>query len=164
MATEEGIVTAVEPHTAWVKTTQSSACKHCSAKASCHTENKEMHVEAINLAGAESGDRVVISLETASLMKATFLLYVFPILCMIAGAIIGQILAPTSDSGGSLFSALFAFAFLAAAVFFVKVQGNCLARKSAYQPKIVRVIGHVPPEPEEQPVPAKGARKNNSTF
>ena len=155
MATEEGIVTAVKPHTAWVKTTRSSACKHCSAKASCHTENEEMHVEAINLAGAASGDRVVISFETASLMKATFLLYVFPVLCMIAGAVIVQVLAPPSDRGGSLSSALSAFAFLAAAILFIKVRGNRMAAKSAYQPKIVRVIRRQPVPPGENPLTAK---------
>lgn len=140
MATEEGIVTDVRARTAWVKTTQNSACKHCSAKDSCETQGKEMRVEAINLANADSGDRVVISFETSSLLKATFLLYVFPILCMIAGAIIGQNLAPRFHADGSVFSALVGFAFLFAAVAFVKIRGNKMARKAAYQPKIVRVI------------------------
>lgn len=140
MATEEGIVTDVHARTAWVKTTQSSACKHCSAKDSCETQGREMRVEAINLANAGSGDRVVISFETSSLLKATFLLYVFPILCMIAGAVIGQNLAPRFHTDGSVLSALFGFAFLFAAVAFVKITGNKMARKAAYQPKIVRII------------------------
>ena len=156
MATEEGIVTAVRTRTAWVKTTQNSACKHCSAKDSCQSqEGREMRVEAINLANARSGDRVVISFETSSLLKATFLLYVFPILWMIAGAVIGQNLAPRLQMDGSVLSALFAFGFLFAAVAFVKVTGNKLARKSAYQPKIVRVIREEPP-----PVPAPADTEN----
>jgi sigma-E factor negative regulatory protein RseC len=140
MATEEGIVTDVGTRMAWVKTTQSSACKHCTAKDSCQTQGKEMRVEAINLANARSGDRVVISFETSSLLKATFLLYVFPILWMIGGAVIGQNLAPRFQMDDSVLSALFAFGFLFAAVAFVKITGNKMARKSTYQPKIVRVI------------------------
>jgi len=140
MATEEGIVTAVHTRTAWVKTSRNSACRHCSGRDSCQTQGKEMRVEAINLADAGSGDRVLISFETSSLLKATFLLYVFPILCMIAGAVIGQNIAPRFHADGSVCSALFAFTFLFAAVVFVKLKGNKMARKSAYQPKIVRVI------------------------
>ncbi len=149
MATEEGVVTAVRARTAWVKTTQNSACKHCSAKDSCQSQGKEMRVEAINLANARSGDRVVIRFETSSLLKATFLLYVFPILWMIVGAVIGQNLAPRFQMNPSVLSALLAFGFLFTAVAFVKVRGNRMARKSAYQPKIVRVIrqetGAAPP-------------------
>ena len=89
MATEEGIVTKIESTaTAWVKTTKSGACKSCSARSSCHSMggSNEMEVEAINQAGAQVGQKVVLSFATSPLLKATFLLYVFPIIAMIVGA------------------------------------------------------------------------------
>lgn len=52
-----------------------------------------MTAEVINEIGAKIGDRIMLAVETASLLKATFLLYVFPILCMLAGSVLGAVLA-----------------------------------------------------------------------
>jgi sigma-E factor negative regulatory protein RseC len=144
MATEEGIVTKIDSTaTAWVKTTKSGACKSCSARSSCHSlgGGKEMEVEAINHAGARIGQKVVLSFDTSPLLKATFLLYVFPILTMIAGAFVGQQLAPNFNVDASFLSAIFAFLFFGLTIFFVRSKGNKLAKKDEYRPKIIRVIG-----------------------
>lgn len=140
MATEEGIVIELESTTAWVKTTKSSACKGCASRDSCHAAGNEMKVEAINVAGAQVGDRVVLSFKTSSLLKATFLLYVFPILFMIFGAIIGQKIAPLFDMNASAFSAITAFLFFFISVLFIKSKANKLAKKNEYRPKIVRIL------------------------
>ena len=91
MATEEGIVIKIDSSTAWVKTTKTHACKACGARASCNVMGggKEMEVEAINYAGAKVGEKVVLFFETSPLLKATFMLYVLPVLFLIAGAFIG---------------------------------------------------------------------------
>lgn len=142
MATERGIVTKIDSTTAWVKTTRTSACRTCSAKSSCSTgeSGKEMEVEAINEAGAQIGDRIIISIETASLLKASFLLYVFPILLMIAGAVIGQKTGPVFDIDPSLFSAIVGFLFFFISFWFVKSRGNSMAQKNEYKPKIIRIL------------------------
>jgi hypothetical protein len=62
-----------------------------------------MEVEAINTARARVGDRIVLNIQTGSLLKATFLLYVFPILAMIAGAVLGQTVAGMRGSDPSGF-------------------------------------------------------------
>jgi len=83
LATEEGIVIRMEGGTAWVKTRRGSACESCSARHSCASpegDGQEMEVEAINLAGAAIGDQVVVSIESAALLKTSFLLYVFLII------------------------------------------------------------------------------------
>ena len=76
MATEKGIVLRTDSEAAWVKTVRSSACEGCTAKGSCHSMGggNEMEVKALNTAGARAGDRIVLSFETASLLKATFLI------------------------------------------------------------------------------------------
>ena len=99
-----------------------------------------MEVEAINEAGAQIGDRIVLSIETASLLKASFLLYVFPILLMIAGAFIGQKTAPMFDIDPSLFSAVIGFLFFFISFWFVKSRGNTMAKKNEYKPKIIRIL------------------------
>ena len=147
MATEEGVVFkmgAPGAGTAWVKTTSSSACESCSSKHACHAEGggKEMEVEAINTADARVGDRIVLNIKTASLVKATFLLYVFPILAMIAGAALGQVVASMRGVDPSGLSALTGFLFFGLAFIVIRITGRRLANKSGYQPEIIKIRGH----------------------
>lgn len=144
MATEKGIVTKIESTTtAWVKTTKTDACKACAARNSCHSMggSNEMEVEAINHAGAQVGQKVVLSFDTSPLLKATFLLYVFPIIAMIIGAFVGQQLAPNFNFDASFLSAIFGFLFFGLTILFVRSKGNKLAQRDEYRPKIIRVIG-----------------------
>ena len=149
MATEEGIVFkmgASGAGTAWVKTTRSSACESCSSRNACHADGggKEMEVEAINTANARVGDHVVLNINTTSLLKATFLLYVFPILAMIADALIGQTVAEMRGSDPSVLSALFGFLFFGLAFFAIRIIGKLLAKDASYKPEIIKIRGHHP--------------------
>jgi sigma-E factor negative regulatory protein RseC len=103
--------------------------------------SNEMEVEAINHAGAQVGQKVVLSFDTSPLLKATFLLYVFPIIAMIIGAFVGQQLAPNFNVDASFLSAIFGFLFFGLTMLFVRSKGNKLAKKDEYRPKIIRVIG-----------------------
>lgn len=142
MATEHGVVTKTESTSAWVKTVKSGACKDCSARGSCHSlsSSDEMEVKAINAAGAKVGDRIVLSFGTSSLFKATFLLYVFPILLLILGAVIGQQIAPSFGMNPSALSAIIGFSFFFAAVPVIKIMANRMAKKNEYKPKIIKIL------------------------
>ena len=142
MATEQGVVLRTDSETAWVKTVRSSACEGCTARESCHTtgSGRDMEVKAINLAGAGAGDRIVLTFVTASLLKATFLIYVIPIILMLAGALLGQVLAPHIEFNPSALSVLLGFAFFFTALFIIKARANKMAQKNAYQPKITKIL------------------------
>ena len=142
MATEHGIVIRTDSKGAWVKTTKSGSCEGCTARGSCHSlsERGDMEVKAINEAGAKVGDRIVLSFETSSLLKATFLLYVFPIILLLIGAVLGHQMAPYFDFDPSGFSAITGFSFFFAAVLAIKYKANRLARKNEYRPKIIKVL------------------------
>ena len=143
MATEQGVVIKIDSNAAWVKTVKSSACKGCSARGSCHSlgsSSNETEVKALNEVGAKEGDRIILSFETSSLLKVTFLLYVFPILLLIAGAAIGMELAPYFDFNSSALSAIMGFSFFFAAMILIKTTGNKLAKKKEYQPKIIKIL------------------------
>ena len=142
MATEQGIVIKTDSSAAWVKTIKTGDCAGCSARGSCHSlgNNDEMEVKAINEAGAKAGDRIVLLFETSSLLKATFLLYVFPILLLIIGAAIGQELAPHIDFDPSGLSALTGFSFFIVAVLIIKARANKMALKKEYRPKIIKIL------------------------
>jgi sigma-E factor negative regulatory protein RseC len=145
MATEEGIVIKIDSSTAWVKTTKTHACEGCAARASCNVMGggKEMEVEAINHAGAKVGETVVLSFETSSLLKATFMLYVLPILFLMAGAFIGHKMAPFFNFDASLMSVITGFLFFGLIVMFVRSKGNKMAKKDEYRPKVIKIVKRV---------------------
>ncbi len=142
MATERGIVTRVTPTAAWVKTVRSDACAHCEARGYCKAvgEGEEVEVETLNPAGAGIGDRVVISFETGSFLKANFLLYVFPILMMIAGALVGQRFAPAAGIDESAAAVIGSLVLFLPTMVFVRSRANRLGRQDSYRPKITRVL------------------------
>ena len=142
MATERGIVIRTNSGTAWVKTIKTGACEGCSARGGCHSlgSQGETEVNAINEAGAKTGDRIVLSFETASLLKASFLLYVFPILLLVLGAVIGQETASYIGFDPSGFSAVVGFFFFFAAVLIIKLKADQLAKKKEYRPKIIKIL------------------------
>ena len=142
MATEKGVVVEVGDDTAWVKTEKSGACDSCCAKGNCLSVGggNDMKVEAINIAGAATGDRVVLSFGSSSLFKATFLLYMFPILCLIGGAIAGMILAPLFNVDEQALSVIISFSCFLGSVFIIRVRGNKMSQKDEYKPKIIRIL------------------------
>jgi sigma-E factor negative regulatory protein RseC len=142
MATETGIVIKVDATTAWVTTTKTSACEGCAAKSSCTVlgGGKEMEVEAINDIGAQVGQNVVLHFQTSPLLKATFLLYVLPILFLILGAFIGDRAAPHFAMDPSNCAVVVGLVFFGISIKFVKSKGNTLAKKDAYRPKVVRIL------------------------
>jgi sigma-E factor negative regulatory protein RseC len=142
LATEQGIVIRINSEATWVKTVRTSACEGCSAKGSCHTVGggQDMEVKALNEAGAQVGDRIVLSFANTSLLKATFLVYVFPIILLIVGAALGQTLAPLMALNPSVLSVLLGFSFFFGALLIVKVRASQMAKKNAYQPKIVKIL------------------------
>ena len=141
MVTEKGVVTKVASDTAWVKTIRSSACESCNSKDSCHTMGggNEMEVEVMNPAKAKVGENVVIAFETGSLFKLSFLIYVFPIISMIAGAVTGEKLAPAYQMDSSILSVITAFLFFTFAFLIIKLAEKKLSDKIEYRAKIIRV-------------------------
>jgi sigma-E factor negative regulatory protein RseC len=110
---------------------------------------KEMEVEAVNMAGAKAGDRVVIGFETASLIKASFLVYVFPVLCMIAGAAAGQEIAPNYGLNASLLSAVAGFGCFFLAFLAIRFMGDKMSEKDKYQAKVIRIKRFRPSSDDE---------------
>ncbi len=106
-------------------------------------------VEAINKAGAEVGDRIQLMVGTGAVLKAISLLYLFPILSMLAGGILGDWMAPGLGLHPSVASAMMAFILFAVALFIVRLSGRRMARKEAYRPKIIRILRKQTGKPAE---------------
>jgi sigma-E factor negative regulatory protein RseC len=99
-----------------------------------------MEVEAFNDAGAVVGDRIVLRVASGALLKVSFMLYVFPILLLILGAIVGQKLGPALQYDPSFFSLLLGGVCFLLAFILIRVRSSRMARKTEYHPRIVRVL------------------------
>jgi len=86
------------------------------------------------------GDRIVLSVSSAAVLKVSFLLYVFPILLMIVGAVIGQNLGPRLQMDPSMLSLLTGLLFFLMAFVFVRLGSNRMGKRDEYRPRIVRII------------------------
>ena len=146
MAKELGVVTEIQSDMALVKTARSAACEGCASKGSCMSKSSgEMIIRAVNQVGARVGDQVVISVATSAFLKVTFLLYVFPILGLMAGAMIGHYaIAPLFGLSLSGAAAVTGFVAMVASIVVVKRNANRMAGTDVYQPKIVRISHRAP--------------------
>jgi sigma-E factor negative regulatory protein RseC len=155
MAIEQGTVIRMGTQgttTAWVKTVRASACESCASKDHCNPGHggQAQEVEAINSAGAQVGDRIQLAIRTGVLLKALFLLYLFPILCMLAGGIGGNWLAPRVNSDPSAAAMVAALGCFVAAMIIVRIGGQRMGGREAYRPKIIRILSRDPINLTEQ--------------
>lgn len=141
MITEDGIVTHATPEKAWIKTTRSAACESCSSKDSCdvsHHPSEEMTVILPNTLGVIKGDRVIVGINSAPMLFLSFLLYVFPIILLIIGALIGDTLAPVLEMNRSALSMGFGFLLFAVAFLIIRKKQAGMSKKDKYKPFLVR--------------------------
>jgi sigma-E factor negative regulatory protein RseC len=99
-------------------------------------------VTAINNAGATVGDRVVLTIGSGSFLKASFLVYLFPVIAIVAGSILGDRYSggiwPSGDP--EFVSAGVGLLSLIAAFVLVRFVNNRLSENKSYYPVIVRII------------------------
>ncbi len=139
---ETGVVVALKGRMAQVRTLQQDACTGCSAKGACHSMGggKERQVMALNEAQASTGDQVVLAIPRQGVVGASFLVYLMPVLALIAGALLGQRLGPgwgLGPEGGAIIGAgvLFAAAWLT-----LRFIDRAMGRKSAFQVRVLKVL------------------------
>ncbi len=142
MSTEEGTIVRTEGTKAWVMVRRGSMCDTCKSKKSCHSlsDNVNMESEAMNIAGAKTGDRVVIKIASGALFKISFVFYMIPVLALMAGAILGKNYAEGLNSETELYSVLFALAGSIISFLVIKVIAQWMDNKKKYTPEIVRVL------------------------
>lgn len=99
MIEEQGRVVAVEPDSVWVETVRSTACDSCSANKGCgHAVLDRQQAGArarirVLLDGKVTpalGDPVVIGIPEGALMRGALMVYLFPLLALFAGALVGS--------------------------------------------------------------------------
>lgn len=85
---ETGIVMKEHGNLVTVKLERNEACAKCKA-CTAGLASKDMILEAENLCHAKEGDIVTVSLEQTNFLKAVIIMYVFPLIALLAGIGIG---------------------------------------------------------------------------
>lgn len=90
--TEYGEVVRIDGAAAYVKFCRTSACGKCKACGMLSGQN-EIVVEVANTQDARVGDLVCVKITTGKAVKASALAYVFPLIMLILGVLLGWLLS-----------------------------------------------------------------------
>ncbi len=144
MATERGIVVSTGAGVARVRTLPQEACAGCPSCGSCSGQRESAEMEVVNEIGAAAGDRILMDLDHRAFLKVTFLLYVVPIIALLAGAAAGLRLSQMFAWGESATSALCGFLAFGIAVYLIRFLARRMAADRAYRARITRVLPESP--------------------
>ena len=90
---EAGIVKSIEGDIAVIKMQRGAKCDGCTA---CRmAEGGVMEIDAFNDKDAKIGDHVNIEIKPSKIMGHSFLIFIFPLIALIIGYILGNHLLPT---------------------------------------------------------------------
>jgi len=122
---------------------KSSFCEHCASMESCQvgSDNRSMLVEANNALGAAVGDQVRLVTSSRTFLQSSFLLYIVPLLFLIAGAVSGQFVAGLMENGPdpNLMSAIIGTAFLAGSFVLIRL-GSRVIPKESTMPRVAKIL------------------------
>lgn len=130
-------------HIAVVLCQKSSFCRNCASMEQCRVgdDNRSMLVEAHNTIGARVGDKVRVVTSSKSFLQSSFILYIVPLISLVVGAIVGQLLGERLENGPNpdLLSAIFGTAFLVGAFLTIRVGTRAVPREN-FMPRITEIL------------------------
>ncbi|SEK81716.1 positive regulator of sigma(E), RseC/MucC [Atopomonas hussainii] len=142
MIEEQGRVVALEAGAVWVQTIRQSTCQSCSAKAGCGqglmqrlgVGQRHGYVRCLtDDASLQVDDDVVIGVPEDAVVKSSMLVYLLPLLALLAGAVAGE-------AWGELASVLLAGLAFAIALLVVRWYDRRHADDPALQPVVLRAL------------------------
>jgi sigma-E factor negative regulatory protein RseC len=142
MIIEKGEVVELMDGLAVVVVSRSSACEGCGARGVCHTfgGDKDAKVSVENTIEAKTGDMVEIGIDEASLVTASFIVYIVPVIALLMGAGVGQFVSGyinISEGGGAAFGGLFA---MIASLLLIRFLNPVFEKYRSMRPKIIKVV------------------------
>lgn len=127
---QSGIVTELNGANAVVRFKRVKACKNCNM---CMTiGDNESVVELSNSLGAEVGDYVSVELHAKSILQASLIAYMFPLVALLIGLGAGSLI---SDTAGVILG----LALLLGAFITIRLLEPKFARKGKFSPRMVKL-------------------------
>jgi len=138
---EVGIVSRTDGVMATVVVERKSACDQC--RQGCRVSDSGAEIEALNVARASVGQTVRVKMKPYTYLKGSILVYGFPALALILGAVAGRewlpVLVPSVDR--DLLSAFCGFLALLVSFVLVKAATSRAEKRTEYKPVIEEIIG-----------------------
>ncbi len=137
---EIGIVKSTHGVIATVSVERKSACEQCAA--GCKITDSGAEIEAVNQAKARVGQRVRVELKPYSYLKGSMLVYGFPAMALVLGAVAGKGFFSRFFPGidPDIVSAIFGFGAFIVSFVVVKIWSTRLEKKMEYKPVIEEII------------------------
>ncbi len=140
----EEIATVVETkgNKAWVKIVRHSACSKCEKKCGLNEshEQDELVVEIENKAGWEEGQQVVLKMQERSMVFASLIVYLLPMLAMIIGYFVGNWFAVKwGFQSTEVVGIIGTITFLLLSFLVIKIIDRLMGRSSNFKPVIKRI-------------------------
>ena len=133
-------------------------CSSCNAVSQCHagSVSGKRKTSALNRIGAQGGDRVIISIDSGTLLSRLAVLYLLPVAMMLTGALVGASMhggGGVASNGNGMGYGLAGFVLglalsVAISRFWSKVR--------PVTPVISRIVNHPLQSPTTAPVPGCG--------
>lgn len=126
-----------------VKVQRSNACESCSLKSGCGqsaltklSSSQCLELEVENTLNAQVGDEVVIAIPESGLMSASLRVYFMPLILMVLGAILGDIIHPVNE----LWTIILSISGLISGFAWARFSSQKQAFDDDFLPKIIKVI------------------------
>lgn len=132
-----------------VKVQRTSSCESCSLKSGCGqstltkmSSNHCLELDVENTLNAKSGDEVLIAIPESGLMTASLRVYFLPLLLMVLGAIVGDILDANSGDVSELWTMLLALSGLILGFLWARSFSQKQSFHKDFLPKMTKVFIH----------------------
>ena len=136
------VIDIKEGNLAEVLIERGDACHNCESSQFCHalSDCSKLKTSVINRAGADVGDQVVIELRTGMIFKGAFLLYLMPVIGMLAGAVSGNDLSSRMGLDPTISSIGFAFLGFALGFLIPFLFSRSMSADKTPTPMITRIV------------------------
>lgn len=141
---EQGVVIDLKGDQAKVQMEESPACESCPGRGCCNAigslfGKKVRVMEALNQQGARVGQQVVVSFKSEEVHKASLIMFIIPVIGLLAGAILGYYL----NIGGNRDVSSLICSILGVTVTFLAIRQYCTRydQDTSYRPSIIKIVG-----------------------
>jgi sigma-E factor negative regulatory protein RseC len=147
MIEESAQVVALEQNTALLQTQRKSACQSCSVKSGCGTSvlsglfgQRYTQLRVPNTLDAKIGDEVLVGVAENALVQVSLLMYLLPLIMLLAGAMLAEWLAAGLGLDSALTTLLGGVAGFALALLGVRVLLRHERFSAGLHPVMLRIV------------------------
>ena len=136
MKTEEGLVVEVTGNVAKIKAGRHNDCKNCGA---CAGSNSII-ICALNKKGAIPGQRVEFEVKETNALMAAFMVFMFPLISVLAGVLIGRYFGLVLGSSSTGFEVAGGIVTFILTLICIKLFNNHVNNNEKSQPTILKIL------------------------